>query len=676
MSTETQIFERYALAFKPKPKLHIYEWARNGQVKLDNTSPITGFYKVENSPYLREPLEAFRHSRVRMVTTIGPNQGGRTKAMEVACLWALEHRPGPMMWNTITNDKAEDFMKTRWWPMAKACPDVSKLLPEDGRDVRPRSFLMSNGMPFIAQGANESNLQEKSVMTQFNDECFQWSPGHLDAAWKRCNVSYAWNYKVWNGSTGGIEGDDIDKAFEEADAREYHFHCLNEECQHEQPFDWGKPGRKGGVKWEVNERTKRGGEYDYAALKKTVYYECEECGFRHTDSLVTRRKMNANAFYKPRDADELGLVPEIVNGRKAYPFNEFTSYRYNILCVNWPGLSWGTWVEEFLKATKSYKLYGNAEPLRLFWSRRMARSWNEAKYCNAQERVIVSQYKIGSPSFYILNRWDLEKHRFMGVDKQALEYPFVIRAVAENGSSRLLERGYLSSYAEIEATAEEFGVDSKSVLIDAGYETTEVYAAALLRNWTCLMGSGTKQEWLHYMPDPRDPRRRVKIKRPYSEEQHGDPTTVNSATREARGIGGLRMGDNGKLIRDNQLPKYARLFQYGNLPIKDILNAFKRGRTKVEWQLPEDIGDDYLKQINAEVRYRIEKKHGFEYWWSNAGKDGKGRKRPNHYWDCEAMIVCAMAMQRIINLDEWQLPKSIDVYTSAVSDSEVSEEAA
>ncbi|MDQ2948884.1 MAG: phage terminase large subunit family protein [Acidobacteriota bacterium] len=118
MTTRAQIADRYTLTLRAPEQETIPDWAKE-QIELDSSSPLGGKYEVENSPYLRDPLIAFQHDETRMVTTIGPNQGGRTKAMEVACLWAVKNRPGPMQWNTDTDDKAKDLAEKRWWPMAK-----------------------------------------------------------------------------------------------------------------------------------------------------------------------------------------------------------------------------------------------------------------------------------------------------------------------------------------------------------------------------------------------------------------------------------------------------------------------------------------------------------------------------------------------------------------------------
>ena len=54
--------------------------------------------------------------------------------------------------------------------------------------------------------------------------------------------------------------------------------------------------------------------------------------------------------------------------------------------------------------------------------------------------------------------------------------------------------------------------------------------------------------------------------------------------------------------------------------------------------MPDDIDDDYLAQMESEIRV----KDNGKWRWKQVGD------RPNHYWDCEAMQVVAAAMLKIV----------------------------
>jgi hypothetical protein len=622
-----------AEAIRKPSEQPITDWLFDN-VSLDTTSPIQGPYDVDNTPQLRAPLESWQNEEKRMVTTVGPTQGGRTKAMEGGSLWAIVNRPGPMQWNTYKDEAAREFAEQRWWSAARSCDAVVDKLPADHHKSRIQSVIFSDGMPFKIQGCAESNLEEKSIQTQFNDECWQWPVGRLAVAHKRCNVSYAWNYKVWNGSIPGVDGDDFDLLWKSGSQHEWSWRCLK--CGRKQIPAWGKPKQRGGLTWERDSKTKPGNkEWDLKEVIKTVRYTCAHCNTDYPDTARSRRDLNQSALYVQTNFD----APDWHD-----------SYRFNVLSVNWPGITWGQWVTEFLQSVQQFRRYGNVEPLRQFWTRRQTEAWDESRHIVSRQRTIASDYAIGSPNIYIKSQWENETIRFMGNDKQEWGYPFVVRACRANGESRLIDRGVsesdcLSSYDEIEAKAKEFGVAEDSVLIDSSFETREVYAQAAKRGWTCMRG--VDREPFKHMQEIVDPRtqmiKRIAIELPYSAEQWADPFTGTEQQQINR-----RMGRRGPAIR------LARRFDWINLHIKNLLSAFKQG-TAIYWGIPSDAGAEYIRQLNSETRHTIISARGRRTdWWSNTNAKGTGTKRPNHAWDIECMILVAMALQRLIDLSDWQ----------------------
>jgi phage terminase large subunit GpA-like protein len=639
--TDHSILLRYGLVWREQSNLPIDEWLK-ANISLDTTSPIQGPYDVVNSPQMREPLRSFQDDAVRMVTTVGPNQGGRTKAMEGASLWSVVNRPGPMQWNTYKDESAREFAEQRWWQMAKSSPAIVAMLPAHGTGLGPerhkeriRSVIFNNGMPFKIQGCAESNLEEKSIMTQFNDECWQWPVGRLEIAHIRCNVAYAWNYKVWNGSIPGVDGDDFDLLFRSGSQHEWHWRCLK--CGREQRPKWGKMRERGGIQWERDAKTRPNDrEWDYEEVSKTVRYTCQYCEADFADNSRARRQLNDVASYVQLNAG----AP-----------NWHHSYRFNILSVNWPGVTWAQWVVEFLKSVDQSRRYGNHEPLRKFWTRRMSEPWDESRYTSTARRIVLSDYKLGEPNIYLTSQWEQEKLRFMAVDKQEWGYPFVIRACAANGDSRLVGSGVgestcLTSYEDVDAKAREFGVQPQCVLIDCGFEAREVYAQAVRYGWTCMRGVDRETAFSHYREviDPRTKMiTRTAIELPYSGEQWADPfsgTALQQINRRMRQIASA--------------PRLARRFDWINLHIKNMLNAFKQG-SAIYWGVPSDVGSEYMRQLNSEVRHVIINLRAKRTeWWSNTNAKGGGQRRPNHAWDCECMIVVAMCLQNLIDLSGWQ----------------------
>jgi hypothetical protein len=639
MTLEEEIRQEFITASEAASEQPIDGWLRDN-VSLDNTSPIQGPYRISNSPQLREPLLAFQDESIRMVTTVGPNQGGRTKAMEGASMWAVVNRPGPMQWNTAKDESAKEFAEQRWWPAAKSCNAVMAKVKHE----RIRSALFTDGMPFKIQGCAETNLEEKSIMTQFNDECSQWAVGRLKIAHKRCNIAYAWNYKAWNGSWAGVDGDDFHLLFRSGSQEDWHWKCPK--CGYLQVPKWGNKNERGGIKWADNEVTRpKGREWDFDALRKTVRYQCENCPAEFSDTSKSRRILNEHARY--------------VSLNNSAP-SWHRSFRFNILSVNWPGITWAQWVEEYLTAVSQFRRYGNIEPLKIFWTRLMAEWWDESKHIGGNRKTVLSDYNLydnNGINIYIKGQWEGESIRFLGSDKQEWGYPYVIRACKPTGESRLIDRGVseddcLRSYDEIEARAAEFGVAAQCVIIDSAFEPREVYAQAAVRGWTCMRGVD-RAELFKHIKEVIDPvsrtLKRISIELPYSAENWCDAFTGTSLQQINRRIG------------RRAAPRLARRYDWMNLHIKNLLAAFKEG-SAIYWGLAADVGAEYIRQLNAETRHMIINARGKRTdWWSNTNAEGTGTKRPNHAWDVECMILVAMCLQRLIDLSDWKPEESIDV---------------
>jgi transposase InsO family protein len=83
------------------------------------------------------------------------------------------------------------------------------------------------------------------------------------------------------------------------------------------------------------------------------------------------------------------------------------------------------------------------------------------------------------------------------------------------------------------------------------------------------------------------------------------------------------------------------VFYWSNLNIKDTLARLRRNQDPDSgpvWEVPDDIDDEYLAQMEGEHRI---KKNG-KWLWERIGS------RPNHYLDNESMQVAAATMLKIV----------------------------
>jgi len=189
------------------------------------------------------------------------------------------------------------------------------------------------------------------------------------------------------------------------------------------------------------------------------------------------------------------------------------------------------------------------------------------------------------------------------VDRQRDHFWAVVRAWRTDGGSRLLWRGKTLTSEQNAEIAQRFGVESQLVCEDAQYSTAQVYDDCVRFGWTALHGSGD-DAFTHL-------------------------------------VGGKKVSRFYSPLKQTQVPGgLARYMFWASDPVKDVLLALRTGTDGRRWELPADVGEDYLRQMRGEVkRERVSKVTGRSEWrWAKVG--------PNHFLDCEAMqTAVALALQ-------------------------------
>ncbi len=272
----------------------------------------------------------------------------------------------------------------------------------------------------------------------------------------------------------------------------------------------------------------------------------------------------------------------------------------------------------YLRAKESCRR-GDMEDLKNFYQKRLALPWGDLEEDFTLD-ISPSGYRMGDdweseaavgakgailpPPHENKNRVRL---RFLTVDVQMDHFYAVVRSWACDASSRLVYCAKLQTWEDVEILQNRFGVFPQLVFVDAGYSTFEVYRNCTKHNWTALMGDGR-----------RDFPHRVNGKitqRFYSTARH-------------------------PLVSDRK----CRMHYWSNLGIKDTLARLRSNQNPDEgstWEVPSDVPEEYLKMLDSEQRV----KKGNSWEWRQIGK------RPNHYWDCEAMQVCAAYMMKLFKVD-------------------------
>lgn len=566
-----------------------WKWCEEN-VKNIPYSPIPGHFKSANSPWVREVMEAMADPDIRLVSIVAPVQSSKTISAELCLCYIIANFPGPCLWLSQTDADAKDQAEARLHKLFSECDAVKKLFPADRHKKKTQTVFFSNGMTLWVLGAHvKSNLQSRSIRWLIGDETWQWPNGHMQQAEARV-TAFGWLGKCIFLSQGGTENDDTHRKFEMTDMREWEFKCPK--CGKYQPYKWSN------IEWDKNYRDDEG-RMDFAKVRSSVRLVCEFCKHEIADSDANRKLLNSSAKFVPQN-------PNAPTTKAGFHWNSLAS------------MSWGELAEMYLRAKESGRR-GDMEDLKNFYQKRLALPWGDLEEDFTLD-ISPSGYRMGDdweseaavgtkgailpPPHENKNRVRL---RFLTVDVQMDHFYAVVRSWACDASSRLVYCAKLQTWEDVEILQNRFGVFPQLVFVDAGYSTFEVYRNCAKHNWTALMGDGR-----------RDFPHRVNGKitqRFYSTARH-------------------------PLVSDRK----CRMHYWSNLGIKDTLARLRSNQNPDEgstWEVPSDVPEEYLKMLDSEQRV----KNGNSWEWRQIGK------RPNHYWDCEAMQVCAAYMMKLFKVD-------------------------
>ncbi len=581
------IASMFAEAVRPADRRAPWAWAEDNIASIPY-SPMPGRFRSEHSPWVREPLEAIVDTKVRVVSIIAAVQAGKTTVSELALCYIVPNLPGPTLWLSATDDDAKDQSESRLQKLFDECEPVRKLFPKDRHKKRNHTIHFANGMPLWILGAfNKTNLQRRSIRWVFADETWQYPAGHMAEAEARV-TAFGWLGKCVFMSQGGEENDDTHRKFETTDMREWTFACP--ECGKRQPFDWDN------IEWSKDARDTNG-NWDFAAVRETASLRCTACNHYFPDTDAMRRILNTSGQFVRTNPN---AAPENVG------------FHWNALCA----MSWGRLAELYLRA-KAAMRQGDTSLLQQFYQKRLALPWREYVEDYKMEIATCGYRKgeiwAGEGGINRLGRVIAPPFeappiplRILTVDCQMDHFYALVRSWAADGSSRLIWNERLLTFDDVEALQSRFNIHPNLVFVDAGHATYDVYRQCARMGWVALLGD-----------------RRATY--PHHTKGQGTVQRFYSPRR--------------KVVLTSD--RHCYVHYWSNLNIKDTLARLRRNQNPANgptWEVPDDIDEDYLSQMESEQRV---KEH--DNWiWKQIGK------RPNHYWDCEAMQAAAATMLKIV----------------------------
>lgn len=562
-------FDTLSEIFSAKKQSTPWKWAEQ-HLTLDNTTTLPGRFRISNAPFCAEPMEAFADNRIDELTIMCSAQSAKSQMLITCLCWAIAEDPGPALWVMANQDDAEEFHRVRLKPQIISAEPIRRLIIQH-RSADKASAMDFSTMHLSIRGAHSpAKLQSLPVRWLILDEVRNYPAGALDTVRKR--VRAQWNHRIVQISTPDLENDEMHRSFLQGDQRHLYWACL--QCgEHFSPV-WDS------VKWDTDERTTRpNGDFIFDKLAETIRIECPHCGFGHYDTPHNRKRLLSNFRW--------------VAHNETAPASH-RSYHWNAFIPIW--IKWRKIVEEFLEAKKTLSLTGSSGKLKIWKGESLGLPWTPDLQ---QENTLVVE--AGAAPYPLRKTGD--GIRFLTVDVQQDHLWFLVREWQTDGASRLVDWGRVHGFADLPPIQTQYQIPNQNVLVDSGFETSEVYAA-IARH------------------EDRDGNRWKPTK--------GTPNT------DGWTIDGVKRPFFFSFTEINRTKKPLRLLLFSVALMKDHLCAMIRGGPyQPRWEYSADAGKDYISQLTAERRREKVDSYGrATYFWERI-------RRANHVFDLEVLQLLA-----------------------------------
>ena len=378
------------------------------------------------------------------------------------------------------------------------------------------------------------------------------------------------------------------------------------------------------------------GQYNEAAVLRETHYECFHCGSAWRDDGEfgrTRIALDESSHY-------VSARPEAVSTKAGFNIPQWINRR----------IPWGTIMWSKLDAQKVADELGNFQPLKIWWQKVAARTWNKEMTAKMPERI--------EASIYDTKPQPGEKVRISGTDIQFDLTWMVYHAWAIMGGSatsdqegpRLLHREVITPPKDqttdqekrewcknrVRALDKEFGIEVQNSMKDCAHRPD------LVREWAAE-DAVIKSVVRGYIRDTKvytygllvgDERLSFKWKNPgrkptwerFSQEYNW---TLHEVTRDKKRF---------------KVKVHTR--QWSNFSIKEIAARWRDGNSAPKIQVHEKFLADTSKDgFDAQMRSEVKLP-----WKNRPGKERyDNQSRANHDWDIFCMVMVRMDELNYLN---------------------------
>ncbi|MBN8246426.1 MAG: phage terminase large subunit [Verrucomicrobia bacterium] len=592
MRLDHPVWRAAAAAWRPQSPLLSWKWTEEN-VYAEPGSPIPGRIRLDNSPWLKEPMEEVPNNRRRRIIVMCAAQSSKTTFGVLSKMWAISEAPGRGQWVTSDADMAKDDLRDRFMPMFLRCRPVrDQMISSSVEDVVFRT------MPLYYSGSNsKAKLQSKPLRWLWLDEVRNFPKNALPMVLKR--VRAYWNSRIIMMSTPGDEGQNIHHHYLQGDQRVWNSRCPNCGDLFELKFEdlvAVHPENGGECRFrDVPGAFEEDGTCNGDVLAPFIRCKCPGCHTLMEDTPAVRKAMAREGAYVATRPD----APA-----------ETVSFTWSALVPFW--VSWRSVVQEYFDALVAIRA-GDTEPMRTFVTETLGRPWREdmgelEDFGTLEDRR--EDYSLGEV-------WADEQTRFMSADRQAKggeHYFWVVRSFSSTGENRLIAHGKVETKEALEQKRIEHEVPIRNCALDTGHMATDCYRFCLATGWKAFKGE--ENEWFIISEVGPDGKKR-QVRRSWD-----------------RSVVDANQGRAGKR-------RLLKLYRWSNQRLFDLL-ASCMGGIIPGWTLPKETERAYMRHLMAYVREEVADKLG------RPKRVWRKRWEDDHYRDCELQILVMAVICKLI----------------------------
>ena len=242
---------------------------------------------------------------------------------------------------------------------------------------------------------------------------------------------------------------------------------------HNRPLMLNAENRVAGFQRGPDEKIKNGDGYIASAIIEETHFRCFHCNGIWLDDGEfgpTRIALDKSSFY-------VSANPSALTNKIGFNFPQWINRRI----TRERGYGWGHIMLEKMEAHKSATEYGNYEPLKIWWQKKAAKTW-DPKAITFSGKVSTGTYdplkymemfgkdEAGNSLFHSVNMAvDCQEdadHKARTEKSITGWFWYVVRAYDKFGNSRQLARGYCKSWEAWRSVQSFWGVPNDRIMID------------------------------------------------------------------------------------------------------------------------------------------------------------------------------------------------------------------